>query len=157
MKRLAMNLDQSPVKGLPSYVQMMKGSRNANSVYPRWWLACNYEPIAAGDNGLAWEIRGQGVKAMTEDEFVDEQGKVQQTGRKSPLAQKWADAMTKKYEELSQKDAIFGELRNIMDMSVVAALIVKNDLASKAQCNLPMLMANDSQLQIEAQSFRVGT
>jgi hypothetical protein len=40
--------------------------------------------------------------------------------------------MTAKYEELSQKEAVFGQLRNCMDLAVIAALIVKERLPEKA-------------------------
>ena len=58
MKRLAMNLEPSPVPGLPSYLDMIRnqGATNAN---PRWWLACNYDPLAASEDRLAWELRGR--------------------------------------------------------------------------------------------------
>jgi hypothetical protein len=104
MKRLAMGLDKSPVDGLPSFLGLMKSTRGRiTNMMPRWWLACNYQPLGRGEDGLVWELRGPGVKAMTEDELVSQDGKVKQTGKKSPIAQKWADAFTKKYDELSTK------------------------------------------------------
>ena len=48
--------------------------------------------------------------------------------------------MTAKYGELSQHDSIFGQLRNCMDLAVVAALIVpRKNLASRAGCDLGLL------------------
>lgn len=148
MKRLAMALDRSPVKGLTSYVALTRSKADA-STNPRWWLACNYEPVARSKDGLAWQIRGKGVKAMTEDDFVDATGKRAGTGRKSAAAQKWADMLTAKYDELCTKDGVFGELRNIMDMCVVAAVIEHHDLLNVAGARLPMLYKKDSQLAPE--------
>ncbi len=149
MKRIAMKLDASPVKGLPSYVDMLKGSnaKNTNTM-PRWWLACNYEPLAKSPDGLAWEIRGQGVKAMTEDEFIGDDGSVKGTGKANPAAQKWADLMTAKYDELSVKQPVFGELRNLMDLCVVAALITKEDMLAKARLEIPTLASKDSKMEL---------
>lgn len=150
MKRIAMHLEDARVRGLPSYLDLIKKSpRAANNANPRWWLACNYEPLAASEDRLAWELRGPGVKTMTEDDFVSKDGTVAGTGRKSPLAQKWADAMTAKYEELSVEDAVFGELRNLMDMCVVAALIKKERLWEKAGLSSPILTQADSELKLE--------
>jgi len=146
MKRIAMNLEESPVAGLPSFLDLMKNKRGASNMMPRWWLACNYEPVAKSDDGLAWEIRGQGVKAMTEDDVIAADGTVAGTGRKDPVAQRWADLMTEKYDELSAKDVAFAELRNLMDMSVVSALIAKYNLLDKAGLSLPMLMDGDKGL-----------
>lgn len=135
MKRIAMHFDPSPVKGLPDYLHMLKGAKGAaaqEGMLPRWWLTTDYDPLLTDGEGLAWELRGPGVKAMSEADFVDLQGNRTHSGQASPLAQKWADLMTEKYDELSVKEPIFGELRNCMDLAVVAALIDKEHLAAKA-------------------------
>jgi hypothetical protein len=80
---------------------------------------------------------------LSEDDFVDAQGNRQQSGKSSPHAQKWADMMTAKYDELSVKEPIFGELRNCMDLAVVSALIVKERLATKAGLNMSVLLSAD--------------
>lgn len=149
MKRYAMHLEPAPVAGLSSYIDMMKGSSSVHA-NPRWWLACNYEPLARSEDGLAWELRGPGVKCLTEDEVVDQDGTVKASGRKDVHAQRWADAFTENYEELSTKDAVFGELRNLMDLSVVAALITRENLLAKAGCELPLLTSSDSELSVHA-------
>ena len=105
MKRIAMNLDDAPVKKLPSYLDLVR--RATSSATPRWWLACNYEPVARSEDGLAWELRGPGVKAMTENEVLAADGQRTQTGRTSKSAQRWADLMTEHYEELAQQDPVF--------------------------------------------------
>ena len=149
MKRIAMKLDKSPVRGLASYLDLMRSGRTvAGNMMPRWWLACDYEPLAHSNDSLAWELRGPGVKTMTETDFLADDGAARPTGKKSSMAQKWADQMTAAYDELSQKEPVFGELRNLMDLSVVAALIAKEDLLTRAGCSLPHLMRTDSPLQI---------
>jgi len=147
MKRLAMNLDPAPIAKFPSYVDLIKnaGTKSAN-VNPRWWLACNYQPLAKSPDGLVWQLRGQGVKCLTEDEIVTQQGAVKGTGRTSPAAEKWANLMTEKFDELAAKETIFAQLRNVMDLCVVAALIDQHDLCSQAGCTLPLLTSQDSDL-----------
>jgi hypothetical protein len=123
MKRLGMNLDPSPVKGMTSYLELV--SPNVHAIQtPRWWLAPKYEPLATDGQGLAWELRGPGVQCMAEEDFFSN-GQRQQTGKANPLAQKWADSMTNHYDELSAKIPVFGDLRNCMDLAVVGALIQK--------------------------------
>ena len=149
MKRFAMNLEEAPIAGMPGFLEMMKRGRGGlNNMMPRWWMACDYESIARTDDGLAWQIRGQGVKVLTEDEIVSDSGSVRGSGKTNPIAQQWADTMTTKYEELSVKTPVFGKLRNIMDLSVVAALIEKEGLCQKAGCDLSVLR-NDSLVAIE--------
>lgn len=150
MKRLAMNLDKAPVAQLPSFVTMLQQKRKKpRNMTPRWWLACNYESLSRSEDGMAWQLNGSGVKAMTEDDFIADDGAVKGAGRKDPTAQAWADQMTAKYDELSKKDIIFGELRNIMDMCVVAAVIEKEGLLEKAGCSVPLLTSNNSELKTD--------
>jgi len=141
MKRIAMAFERSPVKGLSSYLQMLKGADGSLlNVQQRWWLATDYEPLLTDEEGLAWELRGQGVKAMTEDEFVAANGQRTATGKSNPKAQKWAKTLTEKYDELSAREPIFTDLRNCLDLAVIGALIVKENLASKAGCDLSLLL-----------------
>jgi len=141
MKRLAMNFDPPPVSGLPSFLQMMKASGSGmRNMLPRWWLMPSYDPLLRDADGLAWELRGASVKAMTEEDFLAADGTRRHTGRASGVAQKWANNMTSKYSELAIADPIFGELQNCMELAVVAALIVKEDLSQKAGSSMPLLL-----------------
>lgn len=138
MKRIGMKLEPAPVKGLASYIDMAPA--RVDNMMPRWWMACNYEPLGRSDDGLAWEVRGTGVKVLTEDEFVDNAaGTVRGSGTTSGPAQKWSEQFTSKFDELAVKEPVFGDLRNIMDMCVIAALFNKEQLAVKAKCELPEL------------------
>ena len=142
MKRLAMNFEPAPVKNMPSYLEMVApAARGMPNMMPRWWLAAKYEPLATDGEGLAWELRGPGVQCMAEEDYFSTSGQRQSTAKASPAAQKWADTMTSHYDELSQKDAIFGDLRNCMDMAVVGALIVKENLLDKVELH-PQFLYN---------------
>lgn len=150
MKRLAMKLEETPVKDIPSFLDLLKMKRKTpGNAMPRWWMACNYEPLAKSADGLVWQIRGQGVKTMTEDEFINPDGSVTETGREDPIAAEWAKRMTEHYNELAQKNLVFAELRNIMDMCVVAAVIEKHRLADLAGCALPTITQQQSPLERE--------
>jgi hypothetical protein len=114
---------------------------------PRWWLACNYEPLAKSEDGLAWELRGPGVKVMTEDEIIGADGSVKGSGKVNPVAQKFSDLMTEHYDELAARQPVFGDLRNLMDMCVVAALISKEGMLAKANLELPCLLGQNDKLE----------
>lgn len=147
MKRYGMNIEEAPVKGLLSFIDM--SGKGGGNMMPRWWMACNYEGVGKSDDGLAWQLKGQGVKVMTEQDFIDN-GKVSGTGKKDAIAQKWADTFTAKYDELSTKDIVFGELRNLFDMCIISAIIDKEGLLEKASCQLPLLMNKDSMLMTDS-------
>jgi hypothetical protein len=149
MKRIAMKLDPSPLKELPSFLDMLKrDGTHLGNMMPRWWMACDYEPLGRSEDGLAFELRGRGVKCLTEEEVVAAGGRREGTGKINPAAQKWANEMTSHYNELSQKEAAFGELRNVMDLCVIAALIAKEQLLAKAQCELPTLFGASGTLGV---------
>ena len=148
MKRLAMNFEQSPVGNMPSYLSMLSGGgRGMSSMTPRWWLAPNYQPLAKTHDGLAWELRGPGVKCLTEEDYVSESGQVQHSGKASPAAAKWATSMTENFEELAGHDSAFGAVRNIMDLAVIGALIEKEQLAEIAGLAAPQLMSEAAVLE----------
>lgn len=146
MKRLAMEFDKAPVPGIPSYLSMVKSGK-INNAMPRWWLACNYEPVSRTEDHLGFELKGVGVKAMTADDHINNDGSVTRTGKASPQAQRWAEKLTEKYGALAAKDPVFGELRNAMDLCVIAALIRKEGLMEKAGCELPTLTMTEMKLE----------
>jgi hypothetical protein len=140
MKRLAMGLERSPVVGLPSYMELLKTqpARSSRVASPRWCLAVDYNPVRKSPDGLAWQLSGLGVKAMTEEGYLSPSGRIVETGREGKLAARWAAAMTKNYGSLGESIPVFAELRNCMDLAVMAALILKHKLASIAGCPSPI-------------------
>lgn len=140
MKRLAMGFDSSPVGGMPSFMEMLSSSRGSTSATPRWWLAPLYEPLARDAAGLAWELRGQGVQCLTEEDHFNAAGRRQSSSKAGPTATTWANKFTERFNELADHDSSFGALRNAMDLAVVAALIDKQGLLDKAGLQLPGLM-----------------
>jgi hypothetical protein len=150
MKRIAMALEAAPVEGLPSYLAIAKGQRHSAQANPRWWMACNYDAMSRTEDKLAWKLSGQGVKTLTDNDIIAKNGEAIPANQIDPLAQKWADTMTEKFDELSQAQAVFGELRNCIDLSVVATLIVQERLAEIAGCDLSQLLGT-----VEVEKYRV--
>ena len=141
MKRMGMGFEPAPVAGMPSFLQMIRSSgRKPASAMPRWWMEPDYKPLLRDADGLAWEIPSANVKTMTENDFFDSAGVRHETGKSDALSQKWAANMTERYDELATADPVFAQLRNCMDLAVVAALVVHKDLTARAECDLPMLI-----------------
>jgi len=140
MKRISMGLEPAPIRGLPSYTEMVKGGGSGlSNMMPRWWLQPDYQPLLRDDAGLSWEIRGAAVRCMTENDFFDATGVARPSGRSDPVTQRWADLMTSRYEDLAQADPIFAQLQGCMDLAVVSALVVKQHLTTKAGDDFPLL------------------
>ena len=83
---------------------------------------------------------------MTEPRFLDAHGRRTPADRPNPVAERWAVSMTENFPQLIARYPVFGQLRNCVDMSVVAALISQRDLLNSADCPLPFLM-DDSRLR----------
>lgn len=140
MKRISMGLDPSPLKALPSFVSMLSKSNLSSALTPRFWMEMDYNPLTRSEDGNVWHLSGTGVKTMTENDIIAANGASNASGAKNPLADKWAKAMTKNYNDLISQDSIFGELRNLFDMSVAVAVIHKERLAEKAGLNIDSLL-----------------
>ncbi|MEL6107141.1 MAG: DUF1598 domain-containing protein [Planctomycetota bacterium] len=145
MKRYAMGFDESPVKGMPSYMTLLQRRGTTKRVTsPRWWMGANYESLSRSPDGLVWRLQGQGVRTLTQDAIFNSRGQRVQTGEKNALAEQWADTMTESYEALSRQRPIFGELRNCFDLSVMAALVAHHGLLDLSECELPLLLDSGS-------------
>ena len=147
MKRLAMNLEESPVRDLPGYLEMVRNIGTSPSTQPRWWMACDYDAILHSEDMLAWKLTGRGIKALTEDEIVAATGARQQTGKSNQAAQRWADLFTEKFDELCAYNAAFGDLRNVMDLNIAATVIAAHDLEAVAGCDFGLLKGEGDQLK----------
>ncbi|MEM7457610.1 MAG: DUF1598 domain-containing protein [Planctomycetota bacterium] len=154
LKRLGMHLEESPVRGVNSYLELMQRSnrRNASNVSPRWWLASDYQPVLRDEDGLAWQIRGQGVRAMTAGDVLNSEGEKVETIQANPIAERWAEDFSEHYTQLSVELPVLGKLRNCMDLTVVAALINRYQLFEKAGFESTVLRHND---QIELAQYDV--
>ncbi len=139
MKRLAMNLEESPVAGLQSYMEMIRDGGGSKGAQPRWWMSCKYDAILHSDDMLAWKLTGSGVEALTEDELVDLGGARTGSGKANKIAQRWAEMFTEKFDDLCGHNAAFGDLRNVMDLNIVATVISGHKLAEIAGCDFGLL------------------
>ncbi|MEL7498159.1 MAG: DUF1598 domain-containing protein [Planctomycetota bacterium] len=151
MKRLSMGFDAAPIKNFPSLLEMgQKANATRMNASPRFWMECDYQPLAKSDDNLVWQIRGSGVKTLTEEDRYDADGKAKGTGKQNRLAKKWADMMTERYGELAAADPVFQDLKNLMDLSVAAAIIRKYDMASQVGLEMPTLKGETKNVSLVA-------
>jgi hypothetical protein len=144
MKRLAMNFEQAEGVDLPSYLHLAQVQKGGlQNMLPRWWLAPKSAPIRTTADGMAWELRELAVECKTEDDFLNADGTRQHTGKSGSAAQRWADSFTAKYAEISKTQSIFADLRNLIDLAVVGAVIHKHNLLESAGLNAPHLMSEE--------------
>ena len=141
MKRLSMGLEPAPIAGLPSFMEIAAAKNAKLHSSPRFWMECNYQPVAKTADGSVWQIRGSGVRTLTEESHFDGSGKrTTGGGKQNRFAVQWAELMTEKFEALAAAEPAFRELRNVMDLSVVAAIIRKENLAARVGLETPAIL-----------------
>jgi hypothetical protein len=111
----------------------------ARNAMVRWWFVPDYQRIRVSEDGLAAEFVGNGVKLVGEDEVVAKDGSRSTAGSQNRASQRFTDGFTKKYGQLADRDPVYAQLRNCIDMLVVAALMQKNDFYGQAGWDLSVL------------------
>ena len=139
MKRIGMGLEPSGVRQLPSYLVMVPTGGQAAAL-PRFWLEAEYDPIARDPDELAWRLSGRRMKCLTESDVAGRNGIERGKAPVDKAAQRWCDALTAHYEEVSAKHPVFAELLNCVDLAVVAALIDGRQLDQRAGLDLKPLL-----------------
>jgi hypothetical protein len=134
MKLVGMGLEPG-VLGVESYLDQIKIERGglppAIDVL-RWWFTLNYRAVLATADRKAFEIRGQGVKVLSENELLTAQGKRVHTGKSDELNTQFAQSFTENFPQLAAKYPIYAELRNLCDMALVCALVREEKLAERS-------------------------
>ena len=73
MKLIGIGLEKPPVR-MVSYVDRANPSMVSRNALQRWFFTPDYECVRTGDNGMAMELVGDGVKLVGENEVVGEEG-----------------------------------------------------------------------------------
>ena len=66
---------------------------------------------------------------QSENQFLNAQGKQVQTGQSEGSNLVFAQTFTTKYEELAKQDIVFADLKNVFDLSLVAAILQHEGVA----------------------------
>jgi hypothetical protein len=130
MKLVGIGLEEGTL-GVRTYLSAIEIGKDGNPPpmnVLRWWFTLNYDALSATDGRDAFELRGPGVKVLSENELLTERGERVHTGDSDKLTKGFADSFTKHFDKLSAKCPIYAELRNVFDLSLVAAVIQSHDL-----------------------------
>lgn len=151
MKLIGMGLADG-VDGVDSYLDSVETfAKRTGAIEPmavlRWWFALHYESIETSPDADAFELAGQGVRVLSENELLAEQGRRVHTGQSDPLNRQFAASFTAHFAELSAKYPVYGDLRNIFDLAMAVALIQNEGLAERVNWKLT-LFAEDEKLQL---------
>ena len=91
----------------------------------------------------AFELVGPGVRVLSENELLAEQGQRIHTGQSEPLNRQFAEQFTTHFAELAAKYPVYSELRNIFDLAMAVALIQTNGLAEQVAWDAALMSTGD--------------
>ncbi len=128
MKCVGMGLEKG-VLGVQSYFDHIDPAHPPKFDVLRWWFTLNYQHLTSTPERDAFELIGPGARILSENERLNDQGERIHTGQSNAPTQQFADDFTKHFAAISAKYPVYGELRNIFDLAVVAALIKQQDIA----------------------------
>lgn len=133
MKLVGIGLEEGTAD-VPSYLDMLK-SAAAKGAQPldvlRWWFTVNYDALATNADRTVFELRGQGVKVLSENELLTATGQQVHTGKSNPLNAEFAHRFTKHFEALAKKYPVYADLQNIFDLALMASLLRAEGLADR--------------------------
>jgi len=131
MKLIGIGLEIPPVR-IPSYVAKANPRSVARNALQRWYFTPDYECVRVSEDQLAMALEGEGVRLMSEDEFVQANGLRAAAGSVDRASHEFVSTFTMKYAELAAKEPVYAQLRNLIDMSIAAAFIQQQDYYGKA-------------------------
>jgi hypothetical protein len=138
MKLVGMGLEEG-VLGVPSYLSMIRvppGQPAPPMDVLRWWFTLNYDAVVATAEHDAFELRGQGVQVLSENEMLTAAGQRVHTGNSDDLNREFAHNFTKHFAELAVKYPIYADLRNLCDMALASTLLRNENIPDKIRWHL---------------------
>jgi len=133
MKLVGIGLEEG-TPDVPSYLEMIelaKGQPAPPMDVLRWWFTLNYDAVLAAPGRDVFELRGQGVKVLSENELLTAQGERVPTGKSDLLNRQFAERFTRHFGDLASKYPVYAELQNVFDLALVAALMRAEGLADR--------------------------
>jgi hypothetical protein len=138
MKRIGIGLEEG-ILGVPSYLEMIEpdsGEEPRPMSVMRWWFALRNPRLTMSPRQDAFALEGCSVRVLGENELLTDTGQRVHTGTRDELNEKFAHNFTEHFERLAEKYSLYGELRNICDLAIVAALVKQYDV--RQQLEWPM-------------------
>lgn len=121
-------------QGIPSYFDLLPLDLQKNPPPMealRWWLTMQYDAVYHAPDRSAYEIQGQSVKCLSENQLLTAEGKHLPTGKAEFANRLFAENFTRHYDELARRDLVFADMQNIFDLALVAALIRQEKLGAR--------------------------
>ncbi len=140
MKRISMAIEPAAVRGFRPHLMMLRPGGNSMQ---RWWFTPLYEAIYTTADENAWELAGQRAQLLSQEEYVSASGKRSDAGTTRISTTAYAKHFTEKFPDLADEVSIFGELQNLIDLAIVAALLKKERLPQKIDWEMALFLDSE--------------
>ena len=147
MKLIGIGLERPPVK-ITSFIAKASPTSVAKGSLQRWFFQPNYECVHMTEDENGMELVGDGVKLVGEDESIARNGARTRTGGVNRASKNFCNSFTKMYNELAEEAPLYAELRNMIDMSIVAAFIQEMDYYGQSGWDMSFF-GDESQMPVE--------
>ncbi|MBL8868783.1 MAG: hypothetical protein JNK90_03265, partial [Planctomycetaceae bacterium] len=121
------------VVGIKSFTERSVGK---SSNLQRWYFVPDYASVEVSEDGGAMFLNGQGVKLVGAEELVKKDGSREARTNVNKASQQFTREFTEKYSKLAETTPVYAQLRNLVDMSIVAAFIQDSDFYGQSQWKL---------------------
>lgn len=135
MKLIGIGLEELPVP-LKSYVERANPRTVATNAMERWFFVPDYDRVRVGEDGMAMRLEGNGVKLVGAAETVTGRGERVGAGRRNPASEAFCEEFTEKYQKIAAAVPVYAQLRNLIDLSIAAAYIHKQDFYRQANWDM---------------------
>jgi hypothetical protein len=132
MKLIGIGLERVPARNMKSWVDLNANSGVATNALQRWFFTPDYQCVRATDDDLGIELVGRGVKLVGADEVVLPNGQRMSADRPDRASKTFTETFTRKYPEIAARNPVYGQLRNLIDLSIVAAWMQEHDAYGRA-------------------------
>ncbi|MBC8355356.1 MAG: DUF1598 domain-containing protein [Planctomycetes bacterium] len=143
MKLIGIGLERTGVR-MKSYVDLASPTSVARNAMQRWYFVPDYECVRVSEDELAMQLVGNSVKLVGADEMVAADGTRVNAGLVDTAGKRFVQGFTDKYPELAKAVPVYAQLRNLIDMSVAAAYIQRQDFYSQVGWSMELFGNEDA-------------
>ncbi len=131
LKRVAMGFDRPPVRGLLNYMDLLaRSGKQAVKRQHRFWFVATHDGISRSPDGQNWHLSGSGLEVRTAAAGTPQDPSESDSKTKAaPAARSMATNLTRCFPQLVQHIPVFGELENLVRLTVAAEIAVNAPLA----------------------------
>ena len=147
MKLIGIGIEPPPVR-MATYVSRANPTEVSRNALQRWYFTPHYDCVRVTEDAMAMELVGQGVKLIGAHELVAADGARVAAAQGSQASELYCKAFTELYPQIAARSPVYAQLRNLIDVSIAAAFIQKQDYYGQSGWKAETLL-DESQYAIE--------